>query len=406
MKRLARILAALLVTSLAIPAIAQVTDEDVGRAREEVNAILADSEQLGQEVQEAWARQFSLESEISGLESSIEFARAGIAKTQAKLEEVAVELYMGSTSSASIQVLFSASDGGYEAGLEYLREISSEEADVINQLRAFRNELDRQTIRLADASVEQEILTAELTTMAAELQSELIAAQAVYDELIEEQRIEEEARRRAEEEAAQAAEEAARQAAEEAARQAAEEAARQTTTTTSPSTTVTTFSVSTTTTDGEGTTSTTVLTTTTTTASPPPPQSGGGACPVAGAVSFSDTWGDPRSGGRTHEGVDMIAARNTPVAAIYSGTIMRITSGSLSGLSIWLRADNGDEFFYAHLESYGNISIGRQVPEGYVVGYVGSSGNAPQWLPHLHFEQHPGGGSAVNPYPLVKSICG
>ncbi len=389
MKRLARILVAMLVTALAIPAIAQVTDEDIDRAREEVNAILADSEQLGREVQKAWARQFSLEKEISDLESSIEFARAQIAQTQAKLEEVAVELYMGSTSSASIQVLFSASDGKYEAGLEYLREVSGRETDVINQLRAFRSELDRQTIRLAEASVEQEILTAELETMAAELQSELIAAQAVYDESIEQQRIEEEARRRAEEEAARQA----------------EEAARQTTTTTSPSTTVTTSSDSTTTTAGDATTTTTVATTTTTTAPPSTPPSGG-ACPVAGAVSFSDTWGDPRSGGRTHEGVDLIAARNTPVAAIYSGTIKRITTGALSGLALWLRADDGDEFFYAHLESYGDISIGQQVPEGYVVGYVGSSGNAPEWLPHVHFEWHPGGGSAVNPYPLVKSICG
>lgn len=102
----------------------------------------------------------------------------------------------------------------------------------------------------------------------------------------------------------------------------------------------------------------------------------------------------------------MISARNTPLAAIYSGTILRISTGDLSGLSIWLRAGNGDEFFYAHLESYGDISVGQSVDEGEIIGYNGSSGNAPDWLPHLHFEWHPGGGSAVNPYPLVKSICG
>jgi murein DD-endopeptidase MepM/ murein hydrolase activator NlpD len=102
----------------------------------------------------------------------------------------------------------------------------------------------------------------------------------------------------------------------------------------------------------------------------------------------------------------MIAARNTPLVAIYSGTIRRLTSGNLSGLAIWLRADNGDQFFYAHLESYAEVSVGQQVSAGQVIGYNGSSGNAPSWLPHLHFEYHPGGGSAVNPYSLVRSLCG
>jgi murein DD-endopeptidase MepM/ murein hydrolase activator NlpD len=295
-------------------------------------------------------------------------------------------MYMGSTSVASIQVLFSASDEEYGASIEYLRNVSGVEEDLVNQLRSFRAELGRQTDRLAEASAEQEILTSELEVKAAELLANLVEAQAVYDGLVQRQ----------------AAEETARRAAEEAARLAAEEAARNaTTTTTSPS--------GTTTTTGSGSseaTTTTVPTETATTSPPPaPPTGGGGTCPVAGAVSFSDTWGAPRSGGRAHQGVDMIAARNTPLVAIYSGTIHRITSGSLSGLAVWLRAGNGDQFFYAHLESYGDISVGQSVLEGYVIGYNGSSGNAPALLPHLHFEYHPGGGSAVNPYPLVRSLC-
>jgi murein DD-endopeptidase MepM/ murein hydrolase activator NlpD len=387
MKRFVSTLVALLVTATAIPAIGQVTDEDIERARREVNELLADSDALVAEVEEAWSRQFALEKEISDLSSSIEVARVKIADAERRLDDVAVEMYMGSTSAASIQVLFSANDETYGAGIEYLRNVSGVEDDVVNQLRTFRTELDRQTERLADASVEQEALATELEAASIELQGELVEAQAVYDGLVAQQAAEEEARRRAEEE---------RRRQEEARRQA-EEAARSATSTTVPGATTTEGG-------GSGGATTTAPEETGTTA--PPSSGSGGTCPVAGAVRFSDSWGAPRSGGRAHQGVDMIAARNTPLVAIYSGTIRRITSGNLSGLAIWLRADNGDQFFYAHLESYGDISAGQRVGEGEVIGYNGSSGNAPEFLPHLHFEYHPGGGAAVNPYPLVKRLCG
>jgi murein DD-endopeptidase MepM/ murein hydrolase activator NlpD len=375
-----RTVIALLVFSLALPAYAEVTDEDIDRARAEVNAVLADSEALGIQVQEAWARQFALEREIGDLKASIELARVKIAETEARLEEVAVEMYMGSARSASLQVLFSGETEDYGAGVEYLREISGADQDVVSQLRAFRSELDRQTGRLAEASSEQEVVTADLERMAEDLQGDLAEAQQVYDRLVTQQQVEEEARRRAEEEA----------------RRRAEEAARNATTTTagggdsSSGNTTTTVGG-----DSPG---------TTTPASPPTPSSGG-ACPVAGAVSFSDSYGAPRSGGRAHRGVDMIAARGTPIVAIYSGTIRRMSTSALGGITLWLRSGNGDQFYYAHLDSYGDISTGQSVAEGQVLGYNGSTGNAPDWLPHLHFEWHPGGGSAVNPYQLVRSLC-
>ena len=392
MNRFARIVAALSLLGIAVPALAAVTDADIKRARDEVNRIVAESQVLGDAVQNAYARQAELENEILNLESSIEFAHIQLRETQQRLEEVAVELYMGSTSGVSLTVLFRADDDRFEAGLEYLREASGVDTDVINQLRIFRRELDRQTSRLSDASAEQELVTAELQEMALELQADLAGAQEVYDQLVAQQQREEEERRRRE------AEEAERRRQEEAARQA-------TSTTAATSTTVQTGTTSTTQASGSTSeeTSTTIGETTTTTS---PPSSGGGACPVAGAVSFSDTWGAPRSGGRRHQGVDMIAARGTPIVAIYAGTIKRISTNTLGGKSIWLRAGNGDEFYYAHLDGYGDISLGQSVAEGYVIGYNGSTGNAPDWLPHLHFEFHPGGGSAVNPYPLVKSICG
>ena len=150
---------------LAIPAPAAVTDEDIDRARQEVNQILADSQELGSEVQAAWARQLSLEHEIESLIASIAFARAQIEEAEARVEEAAVELYMGSTSVASLQILFSASDEQYGAVVGYLEEVSGNEDDLVNQLRSFRTELDRQSTRLAEASAEQEVLTAELEQM-------------------------------------------------------------------------------------------------------------------------------------------------------------------------------------------------------------------------------------------------
>ena len=102
----------------------------------------------------------------------------------------------------------------------------------------------------------------------------------------------------------------------------------------------------------------------------------------------------------------MIAARGTPIVAIFSGSIQRTSNSALGGKSIYFRSDAGDLYYYAHLDDFAGIGSGQQVPAGQVIGYNGSTGNAPSYLPHLHFEYHPGGGGAVNPYPLVKSLCG
>ena len=176
MKRIARILAGALVIAMAAPAIAQVTDDDIDSARRAVNNIVADSQELGDAVQLAWARQAELEDEISSLKASIEFARIELVETEERLEEVAVELYMGSISVASLSVLLNVGDDDYGAGLEYLREVSGVDESVISQLRTFRRELDQQTSRLAEASDEQVVVTAELESMASQLQEDLIAA--------------------------------------------------------------------------------------------------------------------------------------------------------------------------------------------------------------------------------------
>lgn len=101
----------------------------------------------------------------------------------------------------------------------------------------------------------------------------------------------------------------------------------------------------------------------------------------------------------------MIAARGVPIVAIYSGTVYRLSNSALGGKSVYFNSDAGDMYYYAHLDGFADISPGQHVPEGGVLGYNGSTGNAPDYLPHLHFEYHPGGGAAVNPYPLVRGLC-
>jgi len=124
-------------------------------------------------------------------------------------------------------------------------------------------------------------------------------------------------------------------------------------------------------------------------------------CPVQGAVSFTNDWGQPRSGGRRHQGTDMLAGRGTPVVASVAGTV-RHHNSRLGGLSYYLKGDDGNTYFGTHLASY--ASSGR-VDAGTVVGTVGNSGNASGGPPHLHFEIHPGGGGPTNPYPTLRQYC-
>lgn len=125
------------------------------------------------------------------------------------------------------------------------------------------------------------------------------------------------------------------------------------------------------------------------------------ACPLAGPSAFGDTYGASRSGGRSHQGVDMIAPRGTPIVAVVGGSV-QFKQNRLGGNAVWLAGDNGNKYYYAHLDSFEGSS--RGVSQGEVIGYVGDTGNA-RGTPHLHFEIHPGGGGAINPTPTVRNAC-
>jgi murein DD-endopeptidase MepM/ murein hydrolase activator NlpD len=134
---------------------------------------------------------------------------------------------------------------------------------------------------------------------------------------------------------------------------------------------------------------------------------GGLACPVDQPRNYTDTWGAPRSGGRSHLGVDILAPIGTPLRAYEAGTITRLNNSSLGGISLYMTGNSSNnQYYYTHLSGYvSGIAAGDRVSAGQHIGFVGDSGNA-AGIPHLHWEVRPGGGANVNPYPYAIEACG
>jgi hypothetical protein len=137
--------------------------------------------------------------------------------------------------------------------------------------------------------------------------------------------------------------------------------------------------------------------------------------PVVGNNTYSDTFGDPRGGLRTHEGVDIMAAKMAPVNAAASGTVgwmQNVQGGNCCAMQ--LIHDDGYSSWYIHLnndtpgtddgQGWGfapGITSGVHVAAGQLIGYVGDSGNAEAAPPHLHFELRDQSGVAFDPYPSL-----
>jgi murein DD-endopeptidase MepM/ murein hydrolase activator NlpD len=136
----------------------------------------------------------------------------------------------------------------------------------------------------------------------------------------------------------------------------------------------------------------------------------GGHCPVQGAVTgrdFSNDWGYPRSGGRTHKGNDVFANRGAPVIAIDDGRVVRMNTQDqgLGGITLTYRTNDGSEWYNAHLHTIETgLSVGSSVSAGDRIGTVGNTGNARTTPPHLHLGRRVNGGW-VNPYPTISELC-
>ena len=135
--------------------------------------------------------------------------------------------------------------------------------------------------------------------------------------------------------------------------------------------------------------------------------------PVQGVTrqSLQDTFKDARSQGRVHDAIDILAPRNTPILAVEAGRIVKLFTSDKGGLTIYqFDPTETYSYYYAHLERYApGLAEGNQVTRGQVLGYVGTSGNAPPDTPHLHFaitllppQKNWWQGQPINPYPILR----
>ena len=122
-----------------------------------------------------------------------------------------------------------------------------------------------------------------------------------------------------------------------------------------------------------------------------------------GDVECADDWGGPRQIG-PHRGNDCFAPFGTPVLAVADGTLNRVGTLPISGNRLWLRSDDGDSFFYAHLSAFAPDAVeGAEVKAGTLLGFTGNTGDAEPTPPHVHFEIHPGADDdkAIDPHEIL-----
>ncbi|HVE72140.1 MAG TPA: M23 family metallopeptidase [Thermoanaerobaculia bacterium] len=126
--------------------------------------------------------------------------------------------------------------------------------------------------------------------------------------------------------------------------------------------------------------------------------------PVRGVkpAQLVNTWGAPRSGGRSHRGIDIFARRGTEIVSTTSGIVVTVGHSELGGRIVRVLGPGGYWHYYAHLERFGDMRPGDVIAAGTVIGYVGDSGNARGTPPHLHYGLYCFRGGAVNPYVFLR----
>jgi peptidoglycan LD-endopeptidase LytH len=332
----------------AYPASAQSTKEKLEAAQAQVEKLRAEANIATAAYERAHERLIVTQDKIAETEAALAEARSKIGKLQGHLNERAREAYLAGPTSTIDLLLEAESVTEFSDRLEFLDRLAQDDADLVTRVAVISEELRRTEAELERLERIQAAAEAEAEKQQGIILSKLDQAEELEAQL-EEQYEEELAAARAAAAAAAAASSG-----------------------------------------GGGSGSGTI-----------PTVSGQAlqACPAPG-TSFTDTFGAPRSGGRTHQGVDMMGNYGMPIYAAQSGTVSH-SSSSLGGNQAYVHSSSGYTF-YAHLQGYSGAS--GSVSAGTLIGYMGDTGNA-TGVPHLHFEYHPGGGAAVNPTPYVAAVC-
>lgn len=350
----------LLVALMAAPAsaLAEVTREELEEAQQRVREVSAQLEAELTELDQAIGLEDSYKNRVAALEAELVDLEREIQVTELAARERASLLYM-SAGTGRLHMLSVDDFGQVGTRDAYLDALEDYEVDVVTKLAFLVEDAARLKVEIEALMREQAIEVSALERHADGIYSRLEVVNAEYQEVYEQWQKQEEERRRREEEE--------RRRREAAAAAAAAAAAGYSSSAGTPTT--------------------------------------GRTCPVAGAHSFRDSWLESRPGGRQHHGVDMVAARGTPLVAIESGYIWSMSYHYAGGNGLYIKGNSGDIYYYAHLDGYApGIATGVSVSVGELVGYVGDTGNA-TGTPHLHLGYQPGGGPLTNPYQLMVKLC-
>ena len=332
----------------------EVAQDRIAAKQDQLDALEAEANQLASDVSSAQAKLDGIENELAETRTQLDDARDRYESLRLKLDRRAREAFMGGSSGTISVLLQSSSFAELSDRLEFVNELTAADSDLALAVNNLGVQLEQEAQQQEALRAEQAKALAKLRNEQSRLESHLASQQALYDDILAQER-----------EAEQLVSELGRQYRKEQAAAAAAAAAAE---------------------RGAS------------------PTGGGGpfsACPVPGGA-ISDDFGAPRYGGgyHTHEGNDIFAPQGTPIHAPFDGSASG-ANNTLGGISVIVTGSQG-YVYNAHMS--GTAALGS-VQAGDVIGYVGSTGDAQGTSPHNHFEWHPGNGAAVDPHPYLLQVC-